>query len=58
MVDEVEFLNIDSQMEMDAPDVCGDCIYFTGEECNGKFEGNEKNTDSQACDEFDPCEYT
>lgn len=58
MVDEIEFMHMDSQSEVSLPDVCGDCIYFNGEECTGKLEGNEKYTDSVACDEFDPCEYT
>ena len=34
--------------------VCGDCIYFTGEECEGQLnEGNEKYHDSTACEEFE-----
>ncbi len=53
MSDVIELINIDSQIEIDEPEVCGDCIYFNGEECNGKFEGSEKYTDSKACDEFE-----
>lgn len=34
--------------------VCGDCIHFTGEECNGcRHEGKEVYPDSTACDEFE-----
>ena len=44
-------------VESDAPELventCGDCIYFTGEECNGKFEGSETYSYSVACDEHD-----
>lgn len=32
---------------------CGDCIYYIGEECQGKHEGAEKYSDSPACDEHD-----
>lgn len=33
--------------------VCGECSYFTGEECNGySNEGMERYFDSTACDEF------
>jgi len=33
---------------------CGDCIYFTGEECNGwANEGSERYNDSEACGEFE-----
>lgn len=31
---------------------CGECCYFTGEECDGKHEGCEAYDDSDACDEF------
>lgn len=38
--------------------VCGECSYFTGEECNGYAnEGSEKYTDSPACDEFYEISY-
>ena len=37
--------------------VCGDCIYYTGEECNGnEREGCETYDDSKACCEFEPLE--
>lgn len=51
-----ELIHVDSEGYI--VNVCGDCIYFTGEECNGKFEGNEKYTHSTACDEFDAGENT
>ena len=32
---------------------CGDCSYFTGEECGGYLnEGNEKYSDSESCIDF------
>lgn len=31
---------------------CGDCKEYFGEECHGKFEGQERYEGSQACDEF------
>lgn len=32
---------------------CGECSYFTGEECDGyKYEGSERYVDSIACSEF------
>lgn len=37
--------------------ICGDCQYFTGEECNGpggSREGCECYDDSPACDCFEP----
>jgi len=37
---------------MNIPETCSSCIYFTGEECTGKFEGQERYSDSSACDEF------
>ena len=38
--------------------VCGECSYFTGEECNGYLnEGREKYVDSSACDDFCEREY-
>jgi len=34
---------------------CGDCKYFTGEECNGfEYEGNEMYFDDDACVDFLP----
>lgn len=36
-------------------DVCGDCAYYNGERCTGKFEGHERYAGSSACDEFDCC---
>ena len=36
---------------------CGDCEFFTGEECNyGSNEGNEKYFDSPACGDFEEIE--
>lgn len=36
---------------------CGECAYFTGEECDGcQNEGCEMYDDSDACDEFEPKE--
>jgi len=33
--------------------VCGDCKFFTGEECDGgEWEGSEKYDDSEACRGF------
>jgi hypothetical protein len=35
---------------------CGDCLYYTGEECDGpggSREGSEVYDDSSACDCFD-----
>ena len=34
-------------------DVCGDCVYYNGERCTGKFEGLERYAGSTACDEYD-----
>lgn len=37
--------------------ICGDCSFFTGEECDGcKNEGSERYYDSTACDEFENVE--
>lgn len=37
--------------------VCGDCAFYTGEECDGyKNEGSERYDDSTACDEFEDVE--
>jgi len=34
--------------------VCGDCQFYSGEECNGMmFEGSERYDDSPACEEFE-----
>lgn len=34
--------------------VCGECEFFTGEECNGvKYEWSERYFDSETCDEFE-----
>lgn len=34
--------------------VCGDCQFYSGEECNGMmFEGSERFDDSPACEEFE-----
>ena len=34
--------------------VCGDCIYFNGEECEGNLcEGDERYEDSTACEEYE-----
>ena len=33
--------------------VCGSCEFFTGEECDGKYEGNETYYDSKACDWYE-----
>lgn len=42
-------------MESDEePTSCGDCVWFTGEECGGKNEGNECYESSPACDDFEP----
>jgi hypothetical protein len=39
---------------LNVPLYCGDCLLFTGEECNGnKHEGSERYFDSTACDEFE-----
>lgn len=32
---------------------CGDCVYYNGERCTGKFEGHERCAGSTACDEYD-----
>ena len=33
---------------------CGECSFFTGEECDGVAnEGSEKYDESQACEEFE-----
>lgn len=33
---------------------CGDCVFFTGEECDGILhEGEERYDDSIACEEFE-----
>lgn len=33
---------------------CGNCALFTGEECDGiEREGEERYSDSMACDEFE-----
>lgn len=32
---------------------CGDCIYYTGEECSGSPDRFGKNNDSPACDGFE-----
>ena len=32
---------------------CGDCKYFTGEECDGYCEGAEVYDDSEACEGFE-----
>ena len=37
-------------------DLCGDCIHFTGEECDGpggSREGSEVYSDTPACDCYD-----
>ena len=34
--------------------VCGNCAFFTGEECNGPHEGAERYNDSEACASFEP----
>ena len=42
------------RIEMNEDYTCGDCIYYTGEECDcGDFEGCEKYDDSDICDEFE-----
>lgn len=40
---------------MDIEKICGNCSCFTGEECEGKFEGSERYHDSEACEDFDWC---
>lgn len=38
---------------MDDVEYCGDCVYFTGEECNGpggNREGNSVYENTEACD--------
>lgn len=37
-------------------EVCGDCKYFNGEECDGQNEGSEKSVDSAACSGFEETE--
>lgn len=32
---------------------CGDCVWYTGEECNGKHEGSEAYDFDEACDGFE-----
>jgi len=54
MVGEVEIMIIDVD-DRNEPDVCGDCVFYIGEECQGsKHEGNERYDDSEACEEFEP----
>ena len=37
--------------------ICGECVYYTGEECDGYTnEGNEVYDDTAACDDFEPTE--
>lgn len=31
---------------------CGNCHYFTGEECNGYHEGKEAYSDDEACEDY------
>ena len=36
---------------------CGECQYYTGEECNGYlYEGAERYEHSDACEDFEPLE--
>ena len=60
MVDKIEFEIIDADSRNE-PDTCGDCIFYTGEECNGPSwsrEGGEVYDDTNACDCFDPITNT
>jgi len=33
--------------------ICGNCAFFTGEECDGEHEGTERYYDDGACDGFE-----
>ena len=35
---------------------CEDCDFFTGEECDGEYEGTEVYNDDEACDFFEEFE--
>ena len=52
MVSSIEFDIMDADVR-EEQNTCGDCILFTGEECDGTLcEGSERYYDSEVCDEF------
>ncbi len=54
MVDETEFDIIDAD-DRSEHSTCDDCIYFTGEECDGFVnEGSERYADDDICEDFEP----
>jgi len=50
----VALLEIDNvERLLDPIDVCGDCKFYTGEECDGMCEGSEVYDDTDACEGFE-----